>query len=128
MLRFAFTWKPVTEMNWRVMFNFVSSVVAFFIPIFNAWCFVPFNKELDWEWKEKKTPGNQEAEETNSPGVIHPMCQKKKKIGVLDFKNVNFSPVNKVTSPDHSLILETILWYWDCFPFFIFFIYGIITL
>ena len=21
MLRFAFTWKPVSEMNWRVMFN-----------------------------------------------------------------------------------------------------------
>ena len=43
----------------------------------------PFNKKLDWEWKEKKRPGNQEAEETNSPGEIHPRC-KEKKIGVLD--------------------------------------------
>ena len=62
----------------------LSQVLLHFFPIFNAWCFVPFDKELDWEWKEKKTPGKKEAEETNSPGETHPMC-KKKKIGVLDF-------------------------------------------
>ena len=69
-------------MNWRVMLNFVSSVVAFFFPIFNAWCFFPFNKELDWEWEKKKRAGNKEAEESNSAIKIHPGC-KEKKIGLL---------------------------------------------
>ena len=63
--------------------EFCLKCCCIFFPIFNAWCFVPFDKELDWEWKEKKRPGKKEAEETNSPRETHPRC-KKKKIGVLD--------------------------------------------
>ena len=73
-------------MNWRVMLNFVSSVVAFFFPIFNAWCFFPFSKELDWEWEKKKRAGNKEAnKESNSNTKIY-SGSKTEKIGLRDFQ------------------------------------------
>ena len=68
------------------MLNFVSSVVAFFFPIFNAWCFFPFNKELDWEWEKKKRAGNKEAEESNS-AIKYIPGEKRKKSAYSIFKS-----------------------------------------
>ena len=56
----------------------IQVLLHFFFPIFNAWCFVPFNKELDWEWKEKKRPGNQEAERPTAQAKYIPGAKRKK--------------------------------------------------
>ena len=58
--------------------EFCLKCCCIFFPIFNAWCFFPFNKELDWEWEKKKRAGNKEAEESNSAIKYIPGAKRKK--------------------------------------------------
>ena len=111
MLRFAFTWKPVSELNWRVMLKFVSSVVAFFSPFLTLDDFFPFTKNWIGNERKRKGQANKRPRRLTARAKYIPCAKRKKSAySILKCKFLSSEQGNWAWPffdiRDHSLILR----------------------